>query len=366
MLVSIAPTLVAKEPTTEQLDSIKLHPIEREHAARFGSIAVQTGGGRIMPINTLAVEVMRGIADTTEIAGHNADQFLLSIFAFPKLWLKYPFIKVANKEFAEKYDLTVGRSAYVDFFDKYGNYYLQAELDRIKELPPNKLDATDIALLEMDNKITLLSGLFFSQNLKLFPSKKDEEKQWYIPKYDTSVFTVQEAIFIGRIFGWYIEEVQFASNNGNWEDVNEILTEIASFQVTHSDGKQFTRKKLMAEIRYNQLEVQSWSRIGLLVGGTLLLLLTLLNRYSRGNHSRNMLAKIFGSVVVISFLYLTVGVALCLYITGFSPSSSTLITYIAWLVVGAGLLLTHRRPFTLPIAALLGGILLTQIGLGLL
>lgn len=77
----------------KQIDSIIINnPIDKLHAAEFGSLVIQDSGGRMKPLNTFASEILRKVSYSDSYKNLNADQFLLSITKDPLLWYNVPII----------------------------------------------------------------------------------------------------------------------------------------------------------------------------------------------------------------------------------------------------------------------------------
>lgn len=63
------------------LDAVQKYVVSPEHAALFGALPVQSGSGRMMPVNTFSSEILRKLHKSDKIGKLNSDQFLLSRFA---------------------------------------------------------------------------------------------------------------------------------------------------------------------------------------------------------------------------------------------------------------------------------------------
>ena len=97
----------AKEKTSPMLDAVQKYAVSPEHAARFGALPVQSGNGRMMPVNTFSSEILRKLHKSDKIGKLNSDQFLLSLLAMPDMWMRIPFIALSNPELAARYGKTM-------------------------------------------------------------------------------------------------------------------------------------------------------------------------------------------------------------------------------------------------------------------
>jgi hypothetical protein len=71
--------------------------IDLAHADKFGHLPVQNIDGRVEPINTMALEILRKLHRKDRFHGLNANQFFLSVSTTPFLWVNVPLIKIGAK-----------------------------------------------------------------------------------------------------------------------------------------------------------------------------------------------------------------------------------------------------------------------------
>ena len=76
---------------------VKESHINKEHADKFGYALVQNIEGRIVPVNTLALDVLRKLYKRDSFHGMDANQWFLSITTNPFMWTQVPIIKVTTK-----------------------------------------------------------------------------------------------------------------------------------------------------------------------------------------------------------------------------------------------------------------------------
>ena len=135
-LLAVPLSVNAGGKASPMLDAVQKYAVSPEHAALFGALPIQSGSGRMMPVNTFSSEILRKLHKSDKIGQLNSDQFLLSLLAMPDMWMRVPFIALSNPELAAYYDLTDGECAYIQAFDSNGNYKLQEKLEEAY----NKMD----------------------------------------------------------------------------------------------------------------------------------------------------------------------------------------------------------------------------------
>ena len=205
------------------LDAVQKNAVDPAHAARFGALALQSYSGRIVPINTFSSEILRKIHKADRIGKLNPDQFLLSLFSMPDMWMRIPLIALSNKELADYYELPEGMFAYIEAFDSAGNYKLQEQLEKVYNKTPSERSRFDKDLIKLDEQINIVYELLHYQRLNIFPLKEDPNHKWYAPGDELSVFAAPDSAFISGVFSAYIEDVQTGLKEGNWQKADETL-----------------------------------------------------------------------------------------------------------------------------------------------
>lgn len=230
LLALSAVSAQAKGEASPMLDAVQKYMVTPEHAAKFGSLPVQSRSGRMMPVNTFSSEILRKLHKADKIGNMNSDQFLLSMLAMPDMWMRVPFITLSNKELANYYDLTDGECAYLQVFDSNGNYKLQEKLEEAYNKMPAERNRFDKDLLKLDEQINIFHQLINHQMLNLFPKEDDPNHTWFAPGDDLSSFSGKDSLFVSRILDWYLAEVQDALQTGDWKKSDEVVDMIATYQ----------------------------------------------------------------------------------------------------------------------------------------
>ena len=345
-LLAVSMQVEAKEKTSPMLDAVQKYAVSPEHAARFGALPVQSGNGRMMPVNTFSSE------------------FLLSLLAMPDMWMRIPFIALSNPELAARYGLTDGECAYIQVFDDNGNYKLQEKLEEAYNKMPAQRTRFDKDLMKLDEQLNIFHQLINYQMLNLFPKEDDPNHKWYAPGDDLSAFSGKDSMFVSRIFEWYLGEVQEALKSGDWAKADEVVGMIDTYQQAKNKTLDISPKRMQTELKYNRMDVFRYCKIGYLVLGGLLLVLSFAMLFRR---SRWMKVAVWltGIGVLVVFHYHMFGMGMRWYIGGYAPWSNSYETmvYVGWATVLAGLLFVRRSTITLALATLFGGIILFVSGL---
>lgn len=363
-LLSIPFISKGQNTPASMMEAVQSYAVNQEHAAQFGSLPIQSGNGRMLPVNTFSSEILRKLHKSDQIGTLNSDQFLLSLLAMPDMWVRVPFISLSNKELASYYDLTAGECAYQEVFDSNGNYKLQEKLEEAYNKMPAERSRFDKDLLKLDEQVNIFHQLINHQMLNLFPKEDDVNHKWYAPGDDLSVFIGKDSMFVSRIMDWYLGEVQEALQGGDWKKADEVVGMIATYQQAKNKTLDIRPEKIQAEIKYNKLEVFRLCKIGYLILGGLLLIFSFVALF-RSRKWLKIAIWVLGVAVLTVFCFHVYGMGMRWYIAGYAPWSNSYETmvYVSWATVLGGLLFVRRSVITFALATLFGGIILFVSGL---
>lgn len=342
---------------------IRQYSVDVDHADLFGKLPVQSPNGRMMPINTYASEVLRKLCKADHFDSLTPEQFLLSVFLLPDIWVNIPLIKLEDKNLADKYNLRMPYCAFVEVLDSLGTYKLQDELENVYRKSPVERNAFDKSLLKLNEQVNLMDMLLNKRGFRLFPLPADSTHTWYSPGDDLSVFSGKDSMFVSRIFDWYLDEIFTSLKSGDWKVPNEVIGMIDTYQQAKVSGVNISHKRMDIEVGYNKLNVFRYCRMGYLILGGFCLFLSFLSLLGYGNCS--LLKKSLFVLIIGVLFFQTYGMALRWYISGHAPWSNSYETmvYVAWITVCAGLVFIRRSVLVFSLAVVFSGVVLFVSGL---
>ena len=342
---------------------VQQYAISPDHAERFGRLPMQLRG-RMMPINTFSSELLRKLHKSDQFGSLNSDQFLLSLMAMPQMWIRVPLIQVGNHDLVQYFDLQSDPCSYLQLFDEEGNYKLQAKLEEAYTKMANQRNRFEKDLLKLDEQANLLNQLVSYQMPALFPLESDPAHRWYASGDDLSGYAGKDSLFVSRILGWYLSEVQAALKSGDWSKADEVLSMISTYQQAKSRGLDIRPEKMEAEVRYNQLDIFRQCKKGYLIMGGVLLVCAFVTLFRR---ERGWVWAQWILMVGIAAVFVchTYGMGMRWYIAGYAPWSNSYETmvYVAWATLLAGGFFARRTPLAFALATLFAGVILFVSGL---
>jgi cytochrome c-type biogenesis protein CcsB len=339
--------------TAQQSTSTDLNVIPKEHAAKFGDILVQDMMGRIKPVNTLSSELIRKLTGRDVYEGQNSDQVLLGMIAYPQEWGKKKLIKVSHPQLkeilgVEKY------ASYEDFFNADG-YVLSKYADESNRITSANRSKFDKDVIKVDERLNILYMIFRGSFLKIFPKENDPGNKWFTPAESASIDFGEEAnLLVHNFLSWYLGNLDKAIQSNDWKDADFGLEGLSTYQAKYGAEIMPSQAKLNTEIMYNKMDVFgkliSWYG---LVGFVLLMLLMV--QIFKPEWKFKWPVRIGIGLIVIGFLFHTIGLAMRWYISGHAPWSNGYesVIYIAWATVLAGLLFSRKSAITLGATSIL-------------
>ena len=345
--------------------------IDPGHARAFGRLMVQDMDGRIKPINTLASEFLRKLTRKTtyllEENGNtyqlNCDQVFLSIHSDPLAWQYMPLIKVD----ARKGQMILGHLGlegktmltFQDLLNDKGDYRLSMMVEAAQRKKPAARSEQDNELIKVDERFNILFQALTGNYLKVFPQPADLDKSWFNSNFTNAGFTEEDSLFVRNILPVYYQDIKSATSTGEWAQPGDKLLYIKTFQETMGRDIFPDRRRVQAELLYNELNVfNRLFPVYWLVGIYLLALALLRVFFQKPLLKTTYLLGIF--LTGLAFLLQTANMILRWYAGGYPPWSNgyEMIILVSWALLLFGFIFYRKSDFILPLVALFTGTLL--------
>lgn len=358
----------SKKPTKTQIDSIlKANITPKDHATLFGNMVIQDLGGRMMPVNTYASEMLRKLYKNDTYEDLDANQIFLSIQESPMLWYNVPIIYLAMKkadtirhiigvENSEKY------VSLADFFTDRGEYKLASYLDEAyKALAPNGYQKE---FKEADQRVNLLYNTVEGRSLKIFPIPDDYNNKWIatseLPEFKDKIQDSLYSNFVKNGFRAYLYTLNNAKKSGDFSEANKILEAFKKTQHKYGGTVMLTEKKIKAEVLYNKYDIFKKLFSWYLYAGSLLFIILIVQIFKEKSKSINIAVIVFKFVILGLFILHTAGLIARWYISGHAPWSDAYesMIYVAWSTMFFGLAFGRKSDLTIASTAFVTAMLL--------
>ncbi|MDI5888356.1 cytochrome c biogenesis protein CcsA [Flavobacterium yafengii] len=341
---------------------ITKYKVPEVHAAKFGRLVIQDGGGRMKPINTFSSELLRKVSQSDSYNDMNSDQVFLSITQYASYWIEIPIIHLRRGNDSLRQIIGVDKKAkfapFVAFFDAKGNYKLSKYLEEsFKSANPNQFEKD---FIETDKRVNLMESALSGRILKIFPIPEDKNNKWisYL-ELNESGLKGMEATYTKSVLPLYFGSLANASVSNDYKTADELLESMNGFQKRFGSKVRPSEERITSEVLYNKYDVFNKLFYWYVLAAILMLFFTILQIFKE----RKVLAITVNTMhIVIGLLFglHTVGLIARWYISGHAPWSNAYesIIYIAWATMFFGLAFDRKSKLTVASSAFVTAMIL--------
>lgn len=330
--------------------------ISKDQAEKFGSLVAQSHDGRFKPVNTLSGEMLRKISRKSKLDGLNADQVMLGMMSDPVSWQQVQMIKVTHPEVRKLIGIEGKYASYLDFINmSEGTYKLSKYVTEAYEKKPALRGKFDNDVLKVDERLNICYMVFKGDLLRILPDPTDPNHPWYSPVSKIVNVPSEDSMFLTSIVPSYLDALAVGDN----KLALQLVDGISDFQNKYGASILPSKSKIKYEILYNKLLIfDNLSKIYGLLG--IIMIILLFVEMFRSSKGLRFVINFFIGLVVVGFIFQTLGLAMRWYISGHAPWSDGYesMIYIAWVTLLAGLLFSSRSKMTIAATTFLSSIIL--------
>ena len=327
----------------------------KEQADKFGKLVIQDLGGRMMPVNTYASELLRKVSKKDHYNEFNANQVYLSMQEDPRIWLEIPIVFLKSKK-ADSIRSIIGvsdKAKHVPlkkFFTETGEYKLAPFLEEAyRAAIPN---AFQKEFRETDQRVNLLYNAIEGFTLKIFPIPDDENDKWITThEHKVNAFMISDSTysdFIKNGLKAYIYHLNLGKKSGDYKIADDLLGVITGFQKKYGSNVMLSENKVNAEILYNKYDIFKSLFSWYLYASTLLFIALIFQIFNR-NKFVDTIIKLSKYSIYILFSIHALGLISRWYISGHAPWSDGYesMIYVAWATMLFGIYFGKKSELTL-------------------
>ncbi|WP_375181286.1 cytochrome c biogenesis protein CcsA [Chryseobacterium sp.] len=347
---------------------IARNKISEEHADKFGYLLVQNFEGRIVPINTEALDVLRKLYKKDEFKGTDgkaltANQWFLSVNIDTPSWTMVPMIKVGTKGGDELKNKTKadedGYTSLMNLFpaDANGNlrYILESDYNTAFRKKPAEQTNYDKEVIAVNERVQIFNEFFSGQFMRIVPVKNDANHTWH-SWLDQKMEPDMES---QQVMGPYFAEVLQAQQSGNWAKADAQLAKLSDYQQKWGKAVVPAKSKVDLEVFMNKVNINFKLLIFYTLIGGLLLILGFVELF-KSKKVLNKAIKIIIVLGIVGYLFHFLGLVARWYISGHAPWSNgyEAIIFISWVGITAGLLLYRNSNALIPAAGFMVAVIM--------
>lgn len=347
---------------------IARNKISAEHADKFGYLLVQNFEGRIVPINTEALDVLRKLYKKDEFKGTDgksltANQWFLSVNIDTPSWTMVPMIKVGTKGGDELKNKTKadedGYTSLMNLFpaDANGNlrYILESDYNTAFRKKPAEQTNYDKEVIAVNERVQIFNEFFSGQFMRIVPVKNDANHTWH-SWLDQKMEPDMES---QQVMGPYFAEVLQAQQSGNWSKADAQLAKLSDYQQKWGKAVVPAKSKVDLEVFMNKVNINFKLLIFYTLIGGLLLILGFVELF-KPKKVLNKAIKVIIFLGIVGYLFHFLGLVARWYISGHAPWSNgyEAIIFISWVGITAGLLLYRNSNALIPAAGFMVAVIM--------
>lgn len=324
---------------------------DKDQAKKFGDLWIQEKEGRIKPMHSYNLDLLRKIYGKTSYKGYSADQVVLGMMMNPGAWHDEEIIKVANKNLNERLQLEGKFASFRDFFDtgSGSNYKLQNLLEQSHQKFPIERSKFDQDVIAIDERVNIYSMIQYQVLFTIFPDPADTHQPWYSSNSKLKDLPQMDSLFIKTALSMYLGYL----HSGDTENANFMIDGLLKYQeknaidVLPSD----TQKKL--EILYDRYNIFSKLALVYLLLGILAIFLVF-GHIFRGKGKPGFGIKALKVALWIGLIIHGAGIGIRWYISGYAPFSNgyEAMIFVSWSGLFAGMLLSRKSLLLIPVVSL--------------
>ncbi|KEY19774.1 cytochrome c biogenesis protein CcsA [Kaistella antarctica] len=363
------PTGKLKSPTPITADEIiARNKISKEHAAKFAYLLVQNYDGRIVPMNTQALDVLRKLYKKDAFRGTDgksltANQWFLSINTDTASWTMVPLISIGAKggdELKKKARANdEGYTSLMSLFpaDETGalHYVLEEDYQAAFRKKPAEQTNYDKEVIKVNDRVQAFNEFFSGQFMRIVPVKNDPNNTWH--SWLDQNFEPDTAS--QEVMGPYFSEILSAQKSGNWSKADSELVKLEQYQKTWGKNVVPSDSKIKLEVFMNTVNINFHLMMFYSVIGGLLLLLGFIELF-KPNKLINKAIKALIILGLVGYTLQFLGLAARWFISGHAPWSNgyEAIIFISWVGISAGLLLYRNSNALIPAAGFMVAVIM--------
>ena len=336
-------------------EMISANRIPEEQADKFSHLLVQNYEGRIIPIHTQALEVLRKLYKKDNLKASNgntlsASQWFMSININPEIWTLVPIIKIGSKGGDVLREKTkANEDGYTSIMNLYpinpktGQISFVLEKDYTEAFAKKAANQTnyDKEVIAVNERAQIFNEFFAGQFLRIVPVKNSPNHRWN-SWLDENFEPDMES---QKVLAPYL----LAIKDSDWKRADKELKILSDYQQKWGKSVVPSKEKVDIEILMNKIDINLWLLKFYSVIGGLLIILGFIELF-RGSQVLNKIIKNIIYVGYIGYFLQFLGLIGRWYISGHAPWSNgyEAIVFISWVGITAGLTLYKNSNALIP------------------
>ncbi|MCI5968994.1 cytochrome c biogenesis protein CcsA [Helicobacter sp.] len=336
------------------------------HTHKFGRLIVQDFGGRMKPMDTLAMEYVHKMTKKDSFLGLDNMQLFLGMMVYPNEFKKVKMLALSTPKLKEIIGVDKNEN-YVAFEDLFVNdtYKLANFIEEANRKKPAMRDTFDKDVISLDERVNAAYLIYTAQSLKILPDFSGESDKWFTPSEAIASYDSQNAEQLQRLFGAYFNSFHYGLIENDWENADFVVEALNGIQ--NKFGLDLIPPKMQVDLEiflnhYNLFE----NLTPLYICFGIVLFVIVLVQIFRHKNADIFVSRIVHWIIALLVLVHTIALGLRWYVGGHAPWSNAYesMIYIAWAAGISGVIFFRRSYLAQSMASFLAGISLFVAHLG--
>ncbi len=347
----------------------------KAHAQKFGTLQIQSGDGKIKPLDTLASDLVHKMTKKNNFLGFSNTQIALGMLLYPNDWKNIKMIRVSTPQLRELLGLPKDEK-YASFMDLFiannasgesstsGEYKLKNYIEEANRKSPANRSKFDNDIIDVDERANIAYGIYSSQFFRFLPIPQNGEI-WISPIEMLSFAGDELAGKIQAMLSNYFNAFEVGLQSGDFSAADEALQIIKDYQREFGGAIMISDSKLKAEIFLNNSNLFAKLILPYILVGIAMFILIFAYIFKPKDSLKRAL-KCFYFISCAIILVHLFALILRWYIAGHAPWSNAYesMLYIAFTAGIAGVVFFRKSYLALSSANFLAGIALFVANLG--
>ena len=355
-------------PTKQPVGKPQFGVMSIDHSEEVASLLVQDFQGRIVPLHTLCLNLLRKIYRADKYEEYNAVQTIMSMHMYPDYWYDKKIVFV-SKNLRDQLGIKGNYAAVKDLLNARNEFKLAKEHAIAFQKLESKRNEFDKNLIKLVDRYQVVQSFPSWSYMRLVPLKNAPNNTWYVP-IDERVYQTDSIAFFTSL--GYFKELFVASNSNDYSAANDQLSKLKELQRTVSKKIVPSETAVKIEISYNKMNIFKQTYRLYLMIGLLMLIFQVVQLFVKVKPSVTKLFKwlrwIGVGLLVVTFVYHGTGLGFRWFISGHAPWSNgyEAVVFIAWITMISGFLFSPKNPFILVGTAILASMMVFVTEMNLL
>jgi len=336
------------------------------HSEKFGRLIVQDFGGRMKPVDTLAMEYLHKMTKKDSFLGLSNMELFLGMMVYPNEFKKVKMLAVSTPKLKEIIGVDKNEK-YIAFEDLFAGdtYKLSNYLEEANRKKPAMRDRFDKDVMSVDERVNVAYLIYTAQALRILPSFSGEGNKWFAPSEAIASFDKENASQLQKLFGAYFNSFHYGLVENNWENADLALEAFNGIQ--NKFGAALIPPKMQIDLEiflnhYNPFKnlMPLYLLFGIVLFGIVLV------QIFRHKNADILASRLIHWVIALLVLAHTIALGLRWYVGGHAPWSNAYesMIYIAWAAGISGVVFFRKSYLAQSMASFLAGISLFVAHLG--